>query len=64
MVDEPTDLPEGFEVELVAADSWDGLDDQERIRLHAALDASEEDVREERLIPADEALAKLRQPGS
>jgi hypothetical protein len=44
VVDEPTDLPEGAEVELIAADSWDDLDDDERERLHAALASSEDDV--------------------
>jgi hypothetical protein len=30
VLDEPTDLPEGTEVELVVADSWDDLDDDDR----------------------------------
>lgn len=64
VVDEPTDLPEGAEVELIAADSWDDLDDAERERLHAALAASEEDVRAGRVRPAAEVTADLRRRGS
>jgi hypothetical protein len=64
LVDEPTDLPEGAEVELIAADSWDDLDDAERERLHAALAVSEEDVREGRLRSASAVIADLRRPGS
>ena len=36
VVDEPTDLPDGTEVELVAVD--EELDPEERARLDAALD--------------------------
>jgi hypothetical protein len=36
VVDEPTDLPEGAEVELAAIE--EDLDDDDRARLHAALD--------------------------
>lgn len=64
MVDEPTDLPEGAEVELIAADAWDGLDDEERERLHAALAESEENVREGRLVSATDVLSRLRRSGS
>ncbi len=60
LVDEPTDLPEGAEVELIAADSWDALDDTDRERLHTALAASEEHVREGRLRSATEVTADLR----
>ena len=64
LVDEPTDLPEGAEVELIAVDSWDDLDDDERERLHAALAVSEDDVREGRLRSAAEVTADLRRRGS
>ena len=40
---EPTDLPEGTEVDLVPADG-DDLDEDERRRLHEALAESEEDA--------------------
>jgi len=62
VLDEPTDLPEGTEVDLVPADSWDGLNDQERGRLHEALLRSEDDVRAGRVLPADEFLLELRRP--
>lgn len=64
VVDEPTDLPEGAEVELIATDSWDDLDDDERERLHAALTSSEEDVREGRVRSAADVTADLRRRGS
>jgi hypothetical protein len=64
IVDEPTDLPEGAEVDLIAADSWDDLDDAERERLHAALAVSENDVHEGRLRSAAEVTADLRRRGS
>ena len=60
VVDEPTDLPEGIEIDLVDVASWDGLDDEGRARLHDALSASEDDVRAGRLADADEVFAKLR----
>jgi hypothetical protein len=44
VIDDPTDLPEGTEVELFPADGWDDLDDEDRRRLHEALAASENDV--------------------
>ncbi len=35
---EPTDLPEGEDVQLQIADEGDELDDEERARLHASLE--------------------------
>jgi len=64
VMDEPTDLPEGAEVELIAADPWDDLDDAERERLHEALVASEEDEREGRLRSAAEVTADIRRRDS
>ncbi len=59
VVDEPTDLPEGTEVELLALDPGDWLDDADRAALHAALDESEADVAAGRLVDADEVLREL-----
>lgn len=59
VVDEPTDLPEGTEVELLALDPGDWLDDADRAALHAALDESEADVVAGRLVDADEVLREL-----
>lgn len=42
-LDEPVDLPDGTVVELVPVDQGDDLDDEDRARLHAALDRSQED---------------------
>ena len=64
VVNEPTDLPEGAEVELIAADSWNDLDDDERERLHATLASSEEDVREGRVRSAADVTVDLRRRGS
>ena len=64
VVDEPTDLPEGAEVELIATDSWDDLDEDERQRLHAALASSEDDVRAGRIRSAAEVVTDLRRRGS
>jgi hypothetical protein len=64
VVDEPTDLPEDAEVELIAADSWDDLDDDERERLHAVLASSEEDVRAGRVRSAADVTADLRRRSS
>jgi hypothetical protein len=59
VLDEPTDLPEGTEIELVPADSWDDLPDEDRQRLHEALASSEEDCRQRRLRPVDDVLDEL-----
>ena len=60
VVDEPTDLPEGTEVQLLPLDPGDWLDDEDRAALHRALDASDEDVREGRLTDAAEVIKGLR----
>ena len=60
VVDEPTDEPEGSEIELVAANDWNDLDDDERRRLHESLAEAERDIAEGRLVPAEEVLTELR----
>ena len=60
VLDEPTDLPDGTEVELFPADGWDALEDEDRRRLHEAIAASEDDVRAGRVRPAEELLRELR----
>lgn len=60
VLDEPTDLPEGTEVALVPADEEDNLDDQDRARLHAALELANEQFHAGAGIPADVALERLR----
>ena len=60
MLDEPTELPEGSEVELVLADDGDDLDDDDRARLHASLRRSAEQFRAGRGVDTEEALARVR----
>ena len=60
VLDEPTTLPEGTEVELLALDPGDWLDDADRAALHAALAQSDADVAAGRLTDANTVLARLR----
>jgi hypothetical protein len=60
IVDEPTDLPEGTEVELLPLDPGDWLDEEDRSALHQALRESDEDVKSGRLVDADVVLRELR----
>lgn len=53
-LDEPTQLPEGTEVELTAADPEDALDAEDLARLNAAILAGEAEAdRGEVVSPAD-----------
>jgi len=65
VLDEPTDLPDGEEVELVPLDEvlangGDYLDDEERERLHGSIDRGLEDVKEGRTVEAGKAIERLR----
>ena len=60
MLHEPVDLPEGTVVDLMPVDEGDDLDEEDRARLHAALDRSQRDFLAGRGIPAEEVLAGLR----
>ena len=60
IVDEPTDLPEGTEIELLPLDPGDWLDDEDRAALHQALRDSDQDVKAGRLVDADKILRELR----
>ncbi len=60
VLDEPTTLPEGTEVELLPLDPGDWLDDADRAALHAALASSDADVAASRLTDAKTVLARLR----
>lgn len=57
LLDEPTDLPDGTEVTLTIAD--DDLDDEDRARLHAALERSVAQAKAGRLVDADDVIARL-----
>ena len=60
ILDEPTDLPEGTEVELLPLDPGDWLDDVERAALHKALRDSDADIAAGRLVDAEQILKELR----
>ena len=60
VVDEPTDLPDGTEVELLVLDPGDWLDEAGRAALHKALRDSDDDVAAGRLVDAEEILRELR----
>ena len=62
VIDEPTDLPEGTELELLPLDPGDWLDDNDRALLHDALRESEADVQAGRLLSAEDVLRELRTP--
>lgn len=60
VVDEPTELPEGTEVELLPLDPGDWLDESDRAALHQALHESDADVAANRLVDAEDILRELR----
>ena len=60
ILDEPTALPNGTVVDLVAADYGDSLTKDERRILHEALEASWKSAEAGRLRPASEILGELR----
>lgn len=60
VVDEPTDLPDGTEVDLLPLDPGDWLDEADRAALHAALRDSDADIEAGRLVDAAEILKELR----
>ena len=62
VVDEPTNPPEGTEIELLPLDPGDWLDDAGRAALHAALAESNADVAAGRLVDAADILRELRSP--
>jgi hypothetical protein len=59
VLDEPTDLQEGSVVPLEIADDWDELDDEERERLHQALDQAISSVQAGRTVDGDEVIRRL-----
>ncbi len=59
VVDDPTDLPEGTVLEVVALKDVDDLDDEERAELHAAIRDGIADMKAGRTHDAAEVLAEL-----
>ena len=57
VLDEPTNLPEGCEVELIPADE---LDDEERAELDRSLRAAIAEANAGDVVDADEFFAELR----
>lgn len=65
ILDEPTELPEGEEVELMRVDDalangGDDLDDEERERLHRSIERGLEDAKAGRTVEASVVMARLR----
>lgn len=60
VVNEPTELPEGTEIDLLPLDPGDWLDASDRAALHQALVDSQRDIEAGRLIDAEEVLRELR----
>ncbi len=60
VMDEPTTLPEGTEIDLVADDEGDTLTDEERRQLHDALTTSWTSAEAGRVRPASEIVDELR----
>jgi hypothetical protein len=60
IVDEPTDLPDGTEIDLLPLDPGDWLDEADRAALHQALRDSDADVAAGRLIDVSTILDELR----
>lgn len=58
-LDEPTDLPEGAEIDLLAIED-DGLSPEERAELHASLDRALEDKQAGRVVDAWVYLKQYR----
>lgn len=59
VLDEPVDLPDGSEVDLVPLDE-DELEEDDRERLHAAIEESALQFKSGEFITAEESLARLR----
>ncbi len=59
LVDEPTDLPDGTELDLVAVEE-DSLDAEEQGRLQRALEGAFDELRAGKGIAGDKVIAALR----
>jgi hypothetical protein len=56
VLDEVVELPDGTWVELAPADERDDLDDDERLRPHAAIAASRDGLDRGEAVPAEQVL--------
>jgi hypothetical protein len=62
ILDEPTDLPEGTELDLVPSEE-DALDAEDQARLQHALEAAFDELREGKGVAAGQVLSSLRHRG-
>jgi hypothetical protein len=60
VVDEPVNLPEGTRVQLAVVDDADQLDDEDRRRLHVAIERGQQEIAQGKGVPAAQILAELR----
>jgi hypothetical protein len=60
VMDEPTEIPEGSEIELAIAADADDLDEEERERLHRALRKSWASAKRGKTRPAQAIVRKLK----
>jgi hypothetical protein len=60
IMDEPTDIPEGSEIELVIADDEENLDEKEQERLHRALRKSWASAKRGDTRPLQDIMRKLK----
>lgn len=58
ILDEPTDLPDGTVIELLPIE--DDLEEEDRVRLHAAIRRGIQETRAGESVPAEEFLRELR----
>ncbi len=64
VMDEPTSLPEGTELELVVADGGDDMDEEERARLLASLHRSIDQARAGQVFDARQVVEEMRRKHS
>ena len=60
VVDEPTDLPDGAEVQLAIIDAGDDMDEADKAALDAALVEAHESIERGEGVPLKEAMRRLR----
>jgi hypothetical protein len=60
VVEDTIDLPDGTELRLLVVDDGDELDDDDRARLHAAIEESQSQIDRGETVPLDQVLADLR----
>jgi hypothetical protein len=63
LVDEGVALPEGTEVRLSLVEDADDLDDEDRARLHEALDLAQAEIDRGEAVPASDVITEPRKHG-